>query len=146
MTTETDYATGIQSRIRAALKDVADEVAVKSTRIAIAVPGQEIAAAMWKIFNDVPHIPDYDPENGKRTWSSAVEFASDEIPEDPAEVSVRATTGDLYEQRVTITLKTADGVHEVELDRAQAEEFFLTGLSATTFLLSLGGRGAPEVD
>lgn len=135
--TEVDYATGMQSRIRAALKRVADQAGA-STRIPIAVPGPQITEAMWKIFSDVPRIPDYDQEMAnQRTWCSEVPYVSDEIPPEPEEIGVYVEADPDGVDKVQIELTDREGhPHKILLNVAEAEEFFLAGLAATTFLRS----------
>lgn len=135
-------AVGLQSRIRAALKDVADDVASKS-RVVIAVPGKEISEAMYRIFSDVPHVPDYDPETaGARTYSSVVEYASDEVPADPIDLKVSALADD-GDPRVFVEVVDTDCQVDVSLDLQVAEEFFLAGLAAVAHARATRDRPTP---
>lgn len=129
--TEAAYRTGMMSHIRAELSRIADEVSAKSTRVAIAIPGKEIAEAMFRLFDSVPNVPDYDPELAQeQVWSSAVEHNLDEVPPDPSEVRVRALPSGKVEVR---TGETTVGEAVAELDPEQAEQFFLAGLAATWY-------------
>lgn len=136
-------AVGLQSRIRAALKDVADDVASKS-RVVIAVPGKEISEAMHRIFSDVPHVPDYVPETaGARTYSSTVEYASDEVPPEPVDLTVRALTEDASDPRVFVEVIDGDYQVDIPLDLQVAEEFFLAGLAAVAHARATRDRPTP---
>jgi hypothetical protein len=135
-------AVGLQSRIRAALKDIADTVASRSTRTAIAVPGNEISAAMYEIFSNAARIPDYDHDAaGVRRYSSTVEYVSDEIPSDPIDLMVRADTdGD---SRVIVEVIGVGVDTTIPLDLQVAEQLFLSGLAAVAYARAVHDKPTP---
>lgn len=131
---ETSFpGSGTASRLRAALKAVADELAVKHTSIAIVLPVKEVLATVFRVIEDVPRIPDYDPELAKeQAWRTATGFSHIELFDDPEELKVMA---DQAEDRVTMTVQSsADSAHVLNLDVAEAEGFFLAGLAAVAHL------------
>lgn len=115
----------MQTRIRDSLEQVANKVAARS-RIPIAVPGPEISEAIWEIFSDVPRIPDYDPT--ERVWSNTVTYAADEVPPDPADVSI-AIEGDENQLMINVAPPGQDPIR-MPFEPAAAEELFLAGLAA----------------
>lgn len=142
-------ADGLQTRIRAALKDVADDVASRNTRTVIAVPGKEISAAMFEIFSDVPHTPDYTEEQaaGLQHFDSVTVYASDEIPPDPFRVSVNVDEQDdnAGDPKVVLTVDDGQQVTRVPFTPEVAERLFLAGLAACNYARPLS-RYAPSVD
>jgi hypothetical protein len=126
--------TGVDSRLREALSRVADDLAAKHTRMAIAVPVKQIITAVFEVIADLPRIPDYDSTlAAKQVWSSEVVYASDEVPDDPAECTVRVN-GAAVAVRVI-----EDGADtEVLLNPQHAEGFFLAGLAAVAHLKMVG--------
>ena len=115
--------------MRAELHRIADEVAARNTRTAIAVPGAEIFDAMARIFSDVPHVPDYDPVAEPEKFTSYIEYATDVVPDDPIDVLVRARSGD-SEPEVVVTLVEGGQERDVSFDPDVAERLFLAGLAA----------------
>lgn len=130
-------ADGLQTRIRAALKAVADEVASKNTRTVIAVPGKEISRAMFEIFSDVPHVPDYTEEqaSGALHFDSVTEYASDEIPPDPSRVTVYVDDqdGNADDPKVVLAVDGGQEILRVPLTAEVAENLFLSGLAACAY-------------
>lgn len=125
---------GLQTRIRAALSDIADVAAARSTRVAIVVPGDLISEAMYEIFTDAARIPDYAPDAPERRYSSVVEYVSDEIPPDPIDLYVYADTAHEGAPRVALRVADGEAITDLTLDLGVAEEFFLAGLAAVAHL------------
>lgn len=121
---------GVDSILRELLGRVADEAASR-TRIAIVMPTKEILAVFHRVFDMVPHIPDYDPEGAEtRRWSTPTVYASDEIPDMAPELGVHVADtygGDVV---VRVLFETGETCDESNLDPRHAEEFFLAGLAA----------------
>lgn len=122
--------TGVDSQLREALRQVADDLATQHTRMAIAIPVKQIVAAVFAVLADVPRIPDYDPTlASEQVWSSEVVYASDEIPDDPGECTVRVEGA-----AVAVRVITDGAYKEVLLSPQQGEGFFLAGLAAVAHL------------
>lgn len=143
-----DPNAGMLTRIREALRQVADDVAAKNTRTVIAVPGKEISEAMFRIFSDVPRVPDYDPEAaGKSHHDSVIEnYAADEIPPDPIRLSVWADEeGDRADDpSVVIAFDDGQAVVRTPFDPDVAERLFLEGLAACRYARARSKYAAPH--
>ena len=121
--------TGVDSKLKQRLSDMADEVGARNTRVAIAVPVREIIAIFHDVFQDVPHTPDYDHTQGGLRWGGISAYSPSEVPEALPETGV-SLSGDNsihvhYEPNIA-----SEGPPPVELTLAQAKEFFLAGLAA----------------
>jgi hypothetical protein len=141
-----DPRAGLMTRIRAALKEVADQAAEK-TSMAIVIPGAEIAEAMFKVFAGTPKIPYYDPEQAAETaFSSVVKYEPDEIPAEPTPVQVFIDeSGDNADDpQVLLVIGKGDGVMTVPFDPETAEALFLAGLAACAFAKPRSRFAAPN--
>lgn len=120
---------GIDSMLKQKLSDMADEIGAKNTRVAIAVPVREIIRIFHEVFDNVPHVPDYDPENEGLRWGGLAAYSPGEVPEAQAEVGVKLT-----DEGVNVVFEMNDaagGISEdAPLTLTQAEQFFLVGLAA----------------
>lgn len=119
---------GIDSQLRQRLSDMADEVGAKNTRVAIAVPVRQIIEIFHDVFASAAQVPDYDPEREAQRWGGVAAYSPGEVPDPEAEVGVKLT-----EDGVAVVFETFGGggtSDDAPLTLAQAEEFFLAGLSA----------------
>lgn len=116
---------GIDSMLKQKLSDMADEIGAKNTRVAIAVPVREIISIFHEVFDNVPHVPDYNPEGEGLRWGGLAAYSPGEVPEAQAEVGVK-----LAEDGIHVVFETNDTEDAAELTLTQAEQFFLVGLAA----------------
>lgn len=118
---------GTDSALRRELNEIMDKQAGRTVGMPFYMPVKEILAAVYRVFETMPRIPDYDHETAaKQVWSSA--SAPVEPGELPSvdELRVRLEDGD-----VMITVTTADGgTAQVAMDPSDAQTFFLAGLAA----------------
>lgn len=139
---------GLMTQIREALRHVADDVAAKNTRTVIAVPGKEISEAMFRIFGNVPRIPDYDPDAaGEAHYDSVIEnYAADEIPPDPVRLTVRVDEdGERADDPVVvITFDDGQATVPTSFDPDVAERLFLEGLAACRYARARSKYAAPD--
>jgi hypothetical protein len=123
---------GVDSILRELLGRVADEAASR-TPIAIVMPTKEILAVFHRVFDMVPHVPDYDPEGAEdRRWSTPVVYASDEIPDTVPELGVYARDPAEYNGDAMVRVIADGGALRMvaDMDPRDAEQFFLAGLAA----------------
>lgn len=141
-----DPRAGLMTRIRAALKEVADQAAEK-TSMAIVIPGAQIAEAMLKVFAGTPKVPDYDAESAIETsFGSVVKYEPDEIPTDPipVQVFVDDTGENVDDPQVMLTFGIGERVFLVPFDPETAEALFLAGLAACAFAKPRSRFAAPN--
>jgi len=131
--TEAAEQVGLRSRIREAMRQVADDMAAASTRVAIAVPVKQITTALLELLPTLADVPDYDPGLAeKRIWAAIPQAVDDTDPEFDdldvigPEVSVRAVGGEVV---MVVTAPTV-GRLEIPLTALDAREFFLSGVAA----------------
>lgn len=139
---------GIQSRIRDALRKVADEAASRSTRMAIVVPGGPIADAMFEIFSDVPRVPDYDEQAAaSRHYDGVVDYVPDQVPPDAHRLCIYVDESgeNAGYPKVVISVDDGHAVTGVPFDPDVAQEMFLAGLAACAYAQA-GSRYAVPVD
>lgn len=139
-----DPRAGLMTQMREALRQVADEVGARAS-IPVAVPGKEISEAMFKIFGDVPHIPDFDPELARETdFTSVVEFEPDEVPPPPVSlrVFVDEEDGNADDPKVVLALPEVSDL--VAFDPDEAERLFLAGLAACRYARARSRYAAPN--
>lgn len=131
--TETPDQVGLRSRIREAMRQVADDTASASTRVAIAVPVKQITTALMALLPQLADVPDYDAELAEqRVWAAIPQAVDDDDPELDdldaigPEVAVRAVGGEVH----MVVTASAIGRLEIPLTALDAREFFLAGVSA----------------
>jgi hypothetical protein len=141
----------MMTRMRDALRQVADEVGAKAS-IPVAVPGREISEAMFRIFSDVPRVPDFDPALARETsYTSVVEFESDEVPPPPVSlrVFVDEEDGNADDPKVVLAILglaalASDVADLIALDPDEAERLFLAGLAACKYARARSKYAAPD--
>lgn len=141
-----DPRAGLTTRIRAALRDVADQAAEK-TSMPIVVPGAQITEAMLKVFAGTPKVPDYNHEQALETsFGSVVKYESDEIPTDPIPVRVYVdeTGENVDDPQVMVTFGIGEREFVVPFDPETAEALFLAGLAACAYAKPRSRYAAPN--
>jgi len=130
--TEATDQVGLRSRIREALRTVADEAGAANTRVVIAVPVKQITNALMALLPQLADVPDYDPMLAEqRVWTGIPQAVDDTDPEFddldviPPDLAVRAVGGE-----VVVRVRYPGGEVEVPLTAIDAREFFLHGVSA----------------
>jgi hypothetical protein len=139
-----DPRAGLMTRMREALRQVADEVGARAS-IPVAVPGKEISEAMFRIFSDVPRVPDFDPEQAAATsYHSVVEFESDEVPPPPValRVFVDEEGSNVDDPKVVLAIPAVADL--ITLDPDEAERLFLAGLAACKYARARSRYAAPD--
>lgn len=120
---------GTDDRLRVELENVANELAAKHT-MPFVVPVKQILAAVYKVFADVPRIPNYDAElpwNEQPSWMNAMTISLTELPENPSNIRSWYVT-DTGE--VGVMIESGDACAEIKLEPTAAKDFFLHGLAA----------------
>lgn len=141
-----DPRAGLTTRIRAALRDVADQAAEK-TSMPIVVPGAQITEAMLKVFAGTPKVPDYDHERAAgASFGSVVKYESDEIPTAPIPVRVFVDESgeNADDPQVMVTFGIGEREFLVPFDPETAEALFLAGLAACAYAKPRSRYAAPN--
>jgi len=139
-----DPRAGLTTQMREALRQVADEVGARAS-IPVAVPGKEISEAMFKIFSDVPRIPDFDPELAREvTYTSVVEFEPDEVPPPPVSLRVFVDQENDNADDPKVILALPEVADMVAFDPDEAERLFLAGLAACRYARARSRYAAPD--
>lgn len=126
-----DKGTGTDALLRDQLGRIADEVAARNTRVAIALPVPEIISLFHRVVPSMPRIPDYDATLApSQVWSAAPDFSTDEIPEQAPELRVQLGNAEEIGDQVVVTVETIGAVVRCPLPLERAEQFFLAGLAA----------------
>jgi len=138
-----DPRAGMATRMRDALRQIADEVGARAS-IPVAVPGKEITEAMFRLFSDVPRVPDFDPGLARETdFTSVVEFEPDEVPPPPVSVRVFVDEEDGNADDPKVVLAIPDVADLVAFDPDEAERLFLAGLAACKYARARSKYTAP---
>jgi hypothetical protein len=130
--------TGLDSRLREAFMRVADDLAAKNTRVAVAVPVKQLLKATLHTIQDLPRVPDYDAVSAHLArWSEATEYSPTEVPDsdpDSLGVFVRDQGPDVGKVCVEFTRSADDVTSTLDFeDPVYAESFFLAGLAACAY-------------
>jgi hypothetical protein len=129
--------TGLDSRLREEFINVAEAVAAKNTRVAIAVPVKPLVEATLRVVAGLPRVPDYDSVSAHlTTWSEASEYSVIEAPEadpDSLGVFVRTDGPDAGQVCVELTRPGDDVTTTLDFDPEYIESFFLAGLAACAY-------------
>lgn len=129
--------TGLDSKLRAEFERIGEELAVRNTRVAIAVPVKQLIAAAFRVFENVPRIPDYDSTTAHlATWAEETEYSPIEVPDadpDALGVFVREQGPDAGKVCIELTRPATGKTHTLDFEADSIESFFLAGLAACAY-------------
>lgn len=131
--TDTQFTgSGTDDRLRVALEEMANTLATK-TNMPFVIPVKEILAVVYKVFSDVPRIPNYDPDlawHEQPSWSNTVRISLTELPDSMR--SVR-TYYDDKTGMIRVQIEDGETCDDIDLEPKVAKGLFLAGLGAVAY-------------